>query len=101
MSRHKVTYDIRSYHAMEFCHNMLYVMTIAASINKRSALIGYKTREIWPNKFLPYISYGEYSFVVLVLTNCRQLLLYISNDKNHLYKFVTSKTFLVAITRAR
>ena len=43
------------------------------------------------------ISYGEYSFVVHALINCRQLLLYIFNDKNHLYKFVTSKDFLVAI----
>ena len=35
-----------------------------------------------------------------VLTNYKQLLLYISYDKNNLYKFITSKCFLVPITIA-
>ena len=53
----------------------------AGNSNKRSDSIGLNTREVWPDKFLPYISYGVHYFVVHVLTNCRQLLLYISNDK--------------------
>ena len=76
----------------------------AGNSNKRSAAIGLNTREVQTDKYSPYISYGEYSFVDHVLTNYRQLLIYftyISNDKNHLYKLVTSKTFLVAITRSR
>ena len=48
---------------------------------------------------IPYISYGANSFVAYVLTNYMQLLLYISYDKNNLYMFVTSKCFLVPITR--
>ena len=31
---------------------------------KRNTSIGLETREVWPDKFLPYISsYGEYFFV--------------------------------------
>ena len=36
-------------------------------------------------KKFPYISYGALSFVVQVLTNYMQLLLYISYDKNNSY----------------
>ena len=41
-------------------------------------------------KNFPYkiISYEAYFFVAYVLTNYRQLLLYISCDKNNLYVFV-------------
>ena len=42
----------------------------------------------------------EHNLVAYVLTNYRQLLLYISYDKNNLYMFVTSKCFLVPITTA-
>ena len=48
-------------------------------------------------KFPPYSSYGAYSFVAYALTNYKQLLLYISYDKNSLYMFVTSKCLLVPL----
>ena len=40
-----------------------------SNANKGSALIGFKTREVYTydlTKFLPYISYGEY-FIVFVV----------------------------------
>ena len=42
----------------------------------------------------------EHNPLYHVLTNYRQLLLYISYNKNNLYMFVTSKCFLVPITMA-
>ena len=49
-------------------------------------------------KNFPYISYGAYSFVAHVLTNYRQLLLYICMTVSNLYTVITSKCFLVPIT---
>ena len=40
-------------------------------------------------------------WVILVLTNYAQLLLYISYEKSDLYMLVTTKAFLVAVTRAQ
>ena len=40
-------------------------------------------------------------WVILVLTNYAQLLLYISYEQGNLYMLVTTKAFLVAVTRAQ
>ena len=40
-------------------------------------------------------------WVILVLTNYAQLLLYISYEQGDLYMLVTTKAFLVAVTRAQ
>ena len=46
-----------------------FIVMKPSDANKGSALIGFKTREVYTydlTKFLPYISYGEY-FIVFVV----------------------------------
>ena len=50
---------------------------------------------------IPHIFPMEYYIIIFVLTNYLQLLLYISYEQSYLYMLVTTKAFLVAITRQK
>ena len=82
-----ISYRYKLYHIMMLfkCQNYWNKKHFNPAVNSK----------VWPHKLFPY------SFMVgnFVLTNYKELLLYISYKQNDLYTLVTTNTFLIAITK--
>ena len=67
-------------------------------VEVKSASIQLQTRDIWPSKNFPIHFLW---WVILVLTNYAQLLLYIYYKQSDLYMLVTTKSLLVYVATTR